>query len=130
MEGAEAITQAAWEHGNDPVHEIGGIASNARFSVEQGIYLHVVGDVGDMNPEFPSPPSGSLKRKGVIKIQSRGRVDADDRIVTAVFTAGSILLFDMRAKLVGFTEDVLWKRFAEGRSRLEAGLGFHGSYGI
>ena len=89
-----------------------------------------MGDVGDMNPEFPALASGSLQGKGVIEIQSRGRVNTDDRIATAVFTADSILLFDVRAELFGFTEDVLWKRFAEGRSRLEAGLGFHGSYGI
>jgi len=122
VERAEAITQAAWEHGDNPVHEIGGVASNACFPVEWGICLHVMGDVGDMNPEFPSLSSGSLKGKGVVKIQGRGRVDADDRVVTAVSTAGSILLFYMRAKLVGFAEDVLWKRFAEGGSRLEAGL--------
>tara|TARA_B100001093_G_scaffold397160_1_gene384413 strand:+ start:137 stop:505 length:369 start_codon:yes stop_codon:yes gene_type:complete len=122
VEGAEAITQAAWEHGNDPVHEIGGIASNACFPIKWRICLHVMGDVGDMNPEFPSLSSDSLKGKGVVKIQSGGRVDADDRVVTAVSTAGSVLLFDMRAKFIGFAEDVLWKRFTEGGSRLEAGL--------
>ena len=103
MEGAEAITQAAWEHGNDPVHEIGGIASNACFPIKWRICLHVMGDVGDMNPEFPSLSSDSLKGKGVVKIQSGGRVDADDRVVTAVSTAGSILLFYMRAKFIGLS---------------------------
>jgi len=86
-----------------------------------------MGNISDMNPELPSLSSDPLKGKGVIKIQSRGRVDTDDRIMTAVFAASSILLLNVRAEFIGFAEDFRWKRFAEGGSRLVAGLGSHGS---
>ena len=130
VERAEAIAQAAWEHRDYPFHKIGRISSEACFPVELGIWPHIMGNISDMNPELPSLSSDPLKGKGVIKIQSRGRVDTDDRIMTAVFAASSILLFNVRAEFIGFAEDFRWKRFAEGGSRLIAGLGFHGSYGI
>lgn len=110
LEGAEFVAEGFRQHGDDAVHEVGGVTAQAGFFVELAAGADVVGDVGDVDPEFPMAVGGGLDTDGVVEVFGVIGVDGDDVVGAAVgaidefFRAGDDLSVGV-GDGAGFVED-------------------------
>ena len=105
LERAQFIAQGLWEHRDDAVHEVGGVAALAGFFIQQGTGLHVMRDIGDVYPELPLALGDALEADGVIEIFGVIGVDGDDEVLAAVFAAGDLLRLHLIPIGAGFCQD-------------------------
>lgn len=87
-EGAEAVGEFLREHRDDLVDQIDAVATAAGFSVEGTSGLDVVGDIGDVDADFPFTATEGPYVDGVIEVFGGVRVDGEDKFVAEVETSG------------------------------------------
>ena len=101
---AEFIAEGLGKHRDDAVHQIGGISTLGRLCIQCGAGLYIMGDIRNMNPEFPLVLIGPLEAEGVVKILRIKRVDGDHIVGTAVHSAQDVLGLYLGPDLASFAQ--------------------------
>ena len=84
---AKFIAELFVQHRDDAVDKIRGIAAAFCFLIEGCAGAYVMGDIGDVDPEFPAVCSGTLKTDSVIKVAGIVGIDRDYELLSAIATA-------------------------------------------
>ncbi len=90
LERAQLVAQGLRQHGNDTVHEVGGVAAPARLGVQRAAGADVMGDIGDVDPQAPLAVL-ALHADGVVEVLGVIRVNGDDRMRAAVHAPRALL---------------------------------------
>jgi hypothetical protein len=86
LKGTKFVAERFRQHGDDPVHKVSGISAFAGLGIEGGGGLHVMGNVGDVDPEAPAVP-GWFKVYGVVEVFGVVWIDGDDVVTAAIRAA-------------------------------------------
>ena len=74
VEGAEAVGEDLWQHGDDPVGEVDRVAAAMSLLVQGRARGHVGGDIGDAHQQAPALGL-ALAVDGVVEVTGVGAVD-------------------------------------------------------
>ena len=91
VQAAQIARQRIGQHRHDPVGEIGGIAPLARLAVQRRSGAHVMGHIGDGDPDDVAAVVAGIGVgmgvTGIVVIAGIGRIDGDERQIAEVFPA-------------------------------------------
>ena len=91
LQRAEFIAQRLGQHGDDAVHEVGGVSALSGFDIQCAARSDVVRDICDVDPEFPLITALTLNADGVVKVFGVIGVDGDDVVAAAVNAVGTFI---------------------------------------
>src|ERR1043166_9839380 len=80
LQRAKFIAQRFWQHGDDSIHEVGGIAPPACFLIQGCPGANIVRNIGNMDPKLPPICSEALQANSVVEIFGVVRIDGDDQV--------------------------------------------------
>ena len=128
FERAQLVAEALGQHGDDAVHQVGGVAPLPGLGVQGGPGPDVMRHIGDVDPQFPLPVGGGLEANGVVKILGVIGVDGHDGMVAAIGAPGQFVRANLLADGNRFGEDALGKMvgqavLAEHGEHVHAGFG-------
>ena len=109
LERAKLVAQSFRKHGNDSIDEVGRVSSVMSLLVQGRAGFHIVRDVGDVHPEFPSILGRTGQGKGIVEILGIRWVDRDDVVVSTVDPTLPILGGYLFAIFLHLLEDGPWK---------------------
>ena len=106
---AQFVAQSFGQHRNDPIHEVGGIATSFRFFIQGGPGFDVMRNIGNVNPQFPVLIWCRLQADGVIKILGVIRVDGHHGMLPAVRPPGEFRRLHLCSDGLRLIQDALRK---------------------
>ena len=86
VQAADAVRELFRQHGDGTVRQVDAGPALIRLLVEERPLGHILGDVGDMDPEAPAA-ADLLDGDGVVEVTGLLAVDRDRRQVPQVATA-------------------------------------------
>ena len=109
LERADAVGELDGQHRQHAVHEVGGVSALDGFLVHRAVRLDVVGNVRDVDGEFPSV-AGGLQPERVVVVLGVGGVDGDDELVAPILAAGDFRRLGVFRHGAGLGEHFIGKR--------------------
>jgi len=129
VERTDSVRQPVRQHRNDPVDEIDAGAAAVGLLVERRIFLHIIPDIRDMDPEQIIAVRQSLDAHRVVQVLRVLAVDRDDRLWSQIAPAlrGNLFLGDPVRHRLGLGHHLVREPFrklmlADDRQNIDAGI--------
>ena len=110
---AELVREAFGEHRDGAVHEVDRGAALDGLVVDDRMGLDVVGDVGDMDADFPDAVLDFTHRESVVEVLGVGRVDGEGRHLAEVAALGDLAGRDTTVDRLGSLLDLGFEAVGE-----------------
>ena len=97
LERAQLIAQGLRQHGDDAVHQVGGVAPPLRLRIQRRARLDVMRHVRDVHPQPPLVRRHPLQADRIVKVLRVIRINGDHVMRTAIQPVRQVLGMDRRA---------------------------------
>ena len=101
LQAANSITQGLGQHRNHAVGEIHAVATRLRLTIQIGLWLHIVRDIRDVDPNSPTGWR-RLDIDRIVKILRVVGVDGENKMLPQILTAGGFVGVHFRRHALGF----------------------------
>ena len=91
---ADEIAETLWQHGDGAVDEVDTRCTGIGLLVDDGAFLHVMRDIGDMDAYLPEPIVELTDREGIVEVLGILGVDGAGKHVAHILTTVNFLLGD------------------------------------
>ena len=105
LQTTDPVAELFREHGNDPVSQVDTVPPLLRFLVEGRTRLHVVGDVRNMDGQFPVAALFPGHGYRVVEVPGIFRVDREDLLFPPILPPGQFLVGNHLLDRIRFGEN-------------------------
>lgn len=109
FERAKLIAEGLGQHGDHAIDQVSGIAAVPGFFIQGGARFHVMGNVGDMDPDFPLAIRSGTNANRVVEILGVIRIDGCNKVTATIRASGKVSWGDFGADGSGFLKGALGK---------------------